>query len=729
MIDLLRPRGGRYVGRHRTRDKQCFLLDRLALSAISVPAAAWAGIQQMTVATARSSGLALPAYCSDGFVIRYHDSQGRVIKDLWRWRNDPAARNGFARITEFKKYGQPAREGCFLYLPRVKKLDWQKLADPTIAIFIVEGELKALSLCLAGVPTVAVGGVWNFANQRRLLPELEALAAKERSLPILFDSDTRDKPQVAGARYALARALLNAKGKPFFIELPHLDDPLSPDKTGADDFVRLHPELKGEKLARALLAYTTELAAVAELYRLNAQYVIDESAARIVRLYGQDGVPADRKTELWTRAEFCGLIENQKLLTLNRKGEESIATAGPLWVGWEARNRVVGRVYQPVSQNVDNFLYVYKDGRRYLNEFCGWASKPKANAKIVADFWTPLLNHLFRQQSVENREQTALRCHVRKWFEQWWAFPVQHPGAKMLNAAVLSGWQGGGKDMVGRAVGQAVYGKHYRLISPAELNTNFNAGYMEAVSLIHAQELTSKNNKRNFKELLKAWLTGPELGIEEKYEKLRYAKSMFNFYMTTNPEDSIHLDWDDRRYFIWRIANARIQEMMTTDWVNDFHKVLVDSEEGRAALHHHLLAEVDCSDFDPNAEPPITEAKQFAQTFSTNEAEAYVAKLVAEQLEGAWVLEDERAKTTFREKEFQTAFRKHLRKVGRADITDTRKLGRKAKRGLWVRRETPADIKARRFVTLAEATQRYEKQAAERAAARAAAKPEQTHAK
>ena len=69
---------------------------------------------------------------------------------------------------------------------------------------------------------------------------------------------------------------------------------------------------------------------------------------------------------------------------------------------------------------------------------------------------------------------------------------------------MLSGRQGGGKDMVGSAVGKAVYGEHYRLISPSELNSNFNASYMEAVSLIHAQELTSKTNKKNFKDLLKA---------------------------------------------------------------------------------------------------------------------------------------------------------------------------------------------------------------------------------
>jgi hypothetical protein len=707
----------RFVGRFRTLDSNGlgFLTRRLRLSSIDARAASYAGIRSMTVAAAHAAGYALPSYCSDGFVIPYYDVQGRLIKNRWRWRNDPDARKGFAKVTEFCKYAQPSGTGCYPYLPRVRGIDWQKtIDDPPTGVFIVEGEFKGLALCLAGVPAVAVGGVWNWANQQRLLPELGLLAAHGRELYILFDSDTRDKPQVAAARYALARALLNAGGKPVIIDLPHCEDPESPDKTGADDFVRLNPNLKGDDLHIALLGCTAHHAEVSELFRLNAQYVIDESAARIVRLYDAEGIPADRRNEKWTRSDFCGLIENQKVPTLSREGKPRSEAVGDLWIDWSARNRVVGRVYRPVAQHVADFVYVYEKGRRFLNDFYGWASSPRPKPAVVKEFWTALLDNLFRQQSAENREQTSLRLRARKWFEQWWAYPVQHPGARMMNAAVLSGQQGGGKDMVGRAVGRAVYGEHYRLISPGELNSNFNASYMEAVSLIHAQELTSKTNKKNFKELLKAWITSPRVNIEQKWEKSYYADATFNFYMTTNPEDSIHLDWDDRRYFVWRIADARIQELMSAQWVADFHRVLVDSAEGHAALHHHLLEEVDCSDFDPNAEPPITGAKQFAQLFSTNEAESWAGRFATEQREknpeGVWLVERERIKTTFHEKEFLAAFKRYFQCVGRVTVADfDRELKPiKVKHGLWVLKPTPEDLKENRFVTVAEARRRYE---------------------
>ena len=199
----------------------------------------------------------------------------------------------------------------------------------------------------------------------------------------------------------------NRGGKPTIIELPHLDDPQSPEKTGADDYARLNPRLKDEALSEALLGYAAELAAFTELYRLNAQYVIDESAARIVRLYDADGRPADRRNENWKRADFSGLIETETVERENSKGEKVAVPLTKLWCGWGARNRVVGRVYQPKAQTVKDFVYVYdENGRRFLNDFMGWGSVPQSNHAIVAEYWTALLDALFHQQSAETKEQT-----------------------------------------------------------------------------------------------------------------------------------------------------------------------------------------------------------------------------------------------------------------------------------------------------------------------------------
>ena len=682
-----------------------FLADRLKLSAIPHDTATYAGIRSMTKADALSAGYELHDTTSDGFVIPYYDMDGKLEKGLWRWRNNPDAYSGF--IPQMK-YDQPSGTGCFLYLPRVKDLPWKKLVgakkkEQEPELVIVEGELKALSLCLHGVLAVAVGGVWNFANNKLLLPELRQLASG-RNCRVLFDSDAKDKPQVLGARAQLMRELAAVGATVTYIEMPHLPDPQSPDKTGADDFIRLNPNLKDEALRTALCSHAGNLPEVFQLCRLNAEYVIDESKGDIMRLAKRDN--------RWNHNTFCKVIQNKPVEVLNSKGEPKMVPVGQLWLGSESRNRVVGHTYKPVPQHVSEFTYIYENGNRLLNDFMGWASVPKSNPKIVADYWTRLIDTLFMKKSAETEEQEKARLRARKWFEQWWAYAVRYPGTKMRSAVVLSGKQGGGKDMVGRAVGKAVYGKHYRSITQEELQNNFNDTYMKAVSLIHAQELTNKNNKKNLNEILKAWITNDEVFIDGKYKDQFYENARFNFFMTTNPEDSIHLDGDDRRYFVWRIADARIEHLISRTWVEDFHRVLVDSPEGRAALHYHLLHEVDLNGFNRNAEPPMTEWKVSAKHFSTNEAIAYIDEFEAKQRaanpDGVWLYEEERLKAGHPDKMFLAPWRDKFQLVGRVKVPhpDPREKKR-VERGLWILKPSIEDIKKGKFPTMAEVKARY----------------------
>ena len=197
--------------------------------------------------------------------------------------------------------------------------------------------------------------------------------------------------------------------------------------------------------------------------------------------------------------------------------------------------------------------------------------------------------------------------------------------------------------------------------------------------------------------------------------KAYYTNAKFNFYMTTNPEDSIHLDWDDRRYFVWRIADVAIREMISKKWVDDFHRVLVESHEGLAALHYHLLEAVDCRGFDPNAEPPLTGAKQFAQIFSTNEAEDWVERFAAEQRErnreGVWVMERVRGRTSFPDKMFTAAFRRYfqLQAAERFRTVWTKRVHREGRNcRCGCSKPSAQDIKANRFVTLDQAAERYD---------------------
>src|ERR1035441_8187635 len=331
---------------HRTSSLsglELFLRSRLKLSAISPGDASFGGLRASSAAEARASGKALPMYCTDGFLIPYHDLDGSEIPDRWRWRNNPSVARGFAALAAGmlqgrRKYVQPRGSGCFAYYPRVKGLDWRKvLGNATQAIAVVEGELKALSLCLAGLPAVGIGGVWNWQNSaKELRPEPAQFAANRRSILIVFDSDAADNPLVDGARYALARALLDKGGEPHITPLPHLYDPASPDKTGADDFVRLHPELKGEELLKVLLDFEDQhqFALAAELYRLNTEYVCNETG-HIIRLSGK------REEDHWDYWKFQRVVEPGKVFVVGADGKPKPVSLAAEWIAWPDRKSVV----------------------------------------------------------------------------------------------------------------------------------------------------------------------------------------------------------------------------------------------------------------------------------------------------------------------------------------------------------------------------------------------------
>src|SRR5262249_57933144 len=76
-------------------------------------------------------------------------------------------------VTEFEqqKYTEPVRVGCPPYFAPL--IDWNKVArDTSVELWITEGEKKGAAGTLAGQPTIATGGVWNFRGKDRPLDDL-----------------------------------------------------------------------------------------------------------------------------------------------------------------------------------------------------------------------------------------------------------------------------------------------------------------------------------------------------------------------------------------------------------------------------------------------------------------------------------------------------------------------------------------------------------------------------
>jgi hypothetical protein len=147
------------------------------------------------------------------------------INDFRRYRVYPPI-NGM-------KYWQPAGSGSHLYvLPSVAAI----VSNPNIEIAIVEGEKKAACLTQNGMPAIGIAGIWSWIKPEtcELHEEFSGVAFADRSVLIVFDSDTWTRSDIQQALYALGKTIEAKGGKIDVIIIPPAPDGA---KQGADDFI------------------------------------------------------------------------------------------------------------------------------------------------------------------------------------------------------------------------------------------------------------------------------------------------------------------------------------------------------------------------------------------------------------------------------------------------------------------------------------------------------------
>lgn len=141
-----------------------------------------------------------------------------------------------------RRYDQPGESGTPPYFPHT--FDWSRIDKDIGACVVVEGEKKAVALCRNGIPTVGIGGVWNFSDGNAPLhPALADIATQSQAIYILFDSDAAHKTDIQGAEWRLAGQLALLGARVHVVRIPpsnELDNNSTPKKVGADDFLVKH---------------------------------------------------------------------------------------------------------------------------------------------------------------------------------------------------------------------------------------------------------------------------------------------------------------------------------------------------------------------------------------------------------------------------------------------------------------------------------------------------------
>lgn len=511
--------------------------------------------------------LKVPAY--GGFKIPYFDFTGAQTA-FYRVRYLEDTRTGFTKVTNAKplRYAQPPETLNEVYMPPL--CPWDKIAkDVTKAIIITEGELKAAAACHAGFACAGLGGVWCFksnAQGLRLLPWFTKVEWEGRIVYIVYDSDAANNMEVLRAEIALCRRLLELGAEPVPVRLPAIEGA----KTGLDDYL----VAMGAKSLDALLQSAQPYSAAVELHNMNTEVAYVRNPGVVLKLANGQRLAPHAFVE---HSEYSTRTYDEEVVVAKGTKMVTLATAKQ-WLKWPKRSEVERVTYAPGQEQIT--------AQNEFNVWPGWGVEPK---KGDIKPWKELLDWVFKGDK-----------DARTWFEQWCAYPLQNPGAKLYSAVCMWGIaHGTGKSLMGETL-TYIYGKNGTAITDKELSETHNE-WQENKQFIMGDDVTS-SDKRAFAERLKSMITQKDVRLNPKYIPAYTVPDCINYYFTSNHADAFYLDDKDRRFFIYEVEDAPL----STEFYDKYSAWV--HGDGPSHLFQHLL-EVDIEGFNPRVQAYQTKAK------------------------------------------------------------------------------------------------------------------------
>ena len=538
------------------------------------------------------------------YKITYYDATGKPID------NPPFYRTRFTQFTKAQRvagkvytldelrYSQPAGSRPYPYLSR--RVDWQRLLnDPAIPLTFTEGEKKAEVACKAGINCIGLGGVWNFKSAGRgwaLLPELRNAAWTKRRVEICYDSDVMTKREVFAALMELTSQLVERGADVYFI---YLTPRGNEKKIGLDDFLFAYglPEYnllprEPSSLSQAFQTLNRRscyLTSVGMFWDFEARVMMTEGHARLT------------------------LSPLAKILTQKGNGQNARMVEVPAfedWVKSPVRMNAFGLTYEP-----GNLVTITDEAKINL-----WVAPEVRSKRGAVKKWLDFVHYVFRTP-----EQA-------EWFLKWLAYPIQHHGTKLYQAVYVWGpGQGIGKSFVVTPLMDHIYGSdNFSRITNDTISSAFNGELAnKQFALLDECFLAGSHDRQNLMSKLKDMVTREKTTVNAKYQKPYVVRDCINYYITSNHEESIPLDPEDRRIFVVRAPDKPLAESEYREldqWLRD-----PDDEKrpgsGVPAVLYHLQYKIDCRDFNPKGAALVTEARDGVIAAGMNYAQEFSYRL------------------------------------------------------------------------------------------------------
>jgi hypothetical protein len=488
-----------------------------------------------------------------------------------RYLETPPARRG----KKPQRYAQPNDSGVFPYFPMGTDINWgEVLADTRQKIVITEGEKKALAGCLAGVPTVGLGGVFNYLDKGALLPALRLIKWKKRKVFLNFDSDAATNPNIMTAEARLAEELARRQGAK--VHLVRLPDAADGSKQGIDDYIVENGVVAWHQvLEDAPFMGTLDV----EVAKLNEDVAWVEQEGKAFELATNIYITKDNLVSGSTYSTRQVIVPNPKG---NAPKQLSVAKS---WLTHPHALRYKTTVFDPSTSE----RTLQQDGGIAYNLWDGWEHEDGDVTPFLR-----LHKHVF----------STLPADLRDFPLKLMAYKFQNPHLKIPLALVFIGMQGSGKSLWAAIMREAAghYGKE---VQSEALLSEFN-GWLEDALIVVMDEAKPEHVSRGASTLKRLISEDTEM-LNEKYRVARQLKQYAQFIITSNDRRVGYYDSDDRRMFVAECADPHPEGERFYLPIVDWKKY----ERGAAKVCHYLL-NYDLKGWVPPARAPMTHEKYMA---------------------------------------------------------------------------------------------------------------------
>lgn len=462
---------------------------------------------------APEAAIVIPYFDTDGRLLTFGD--GKAFCRV-RYTERAAAPAGFTKRKQ-QRYSQPKASGVHAYF--APGTDWRAVAaDTAHPLVITEGEVKALAGLKAGVLTIALGGVYGFADTKgELLPELDDVVWDRRDVYIVFDSDAALNPNILAAEARLVDELQTKRGaRCYLVRLPQENE----KKVGIDDFLKKY----GGDALLSLLQTAPSLGALdAKVVSLNKSVAWIDQESMIYDVESKMFMPKDS----FVSGSRFSTLKHITVGGKQRTTPKSVSVAATWLTHPHAR-----RYHEVLFRPNEGEVVQSEHGGAALNLWTGWESEQGDVTPFLQ-----LTKYLFQDMRPEDRELPLKLI----------AYKAQNPQEKVPLALVLIGPQGCGKTLWGECIREA-FAPYGTDVTPKSLSSEFH-GWLETNLFALINEAAGEDITEAG-EQFKALISDLKRPMNDKFRKVRQVKTYTMYMLTSNRRSVGAFAADDRRMIV-----------------------------------------------------------------------------------------------------------------------------------------------------------------------------------